>query len=74
MTKPLDHSVALIEFALPVCMLLIAATRAGSILHVNPAADASSKMLRVTWKVTKHYRKCRLYRQFLQQQSCIMLT
>lgn len=74
MTKPLDHSVALKEFALPVCMLPIAATRAGSILHANPAAEASSKMLRVTWKVTKHYRKCRLCRQFLQHQSCIMLT
>ena len=53
MTKPLEHimlasDVALIVLVLPVCILPIAATRAGSISHFSPAAEASSKTLRVT--------------------------
>lgn len=35
-------------------MLLIAVTRPGSISHLNPAAEASSKTLRVTCKGMKH--------------------
>lgn len=33
---------------LPVCMLRMAATRAGSISHFSPAAETNSKMFRVS--------------------------
>lgn len=48
----LSAGVALIDFMLPVAMLLIAVTRAGSISQVKPAEDANSKMLRVIYDVT----------------------
>lgn len=45
--------VALTVPALPVCILPIAVTRAGSMSQLSPAAEAKSNTLRVTWKVEK---------------------
>lgn len=61
---------ALIE--LPVCMLLIAATRTGSISHLNPAAEASSNTLRVTCRVTKHIKNYFFCGEFAASCCCML--
>lgn len=53
-------------------MLLIAATRTGSISHLNPAAEASSNTLRVTCIVTKHIKNWAFGSEFAASCCCML--
>lgn len=53
-------------------MLLMAATRTGSISHLNPAAEASSNTLRVTCRVTEHIENYVFGSKFAASCCCIL--